>query len=263
MSTSARKSRSAAAALAGFMVLTVLLLSSACTSRHKESGSEEKQPAPVNTASGDHLDGGNYCLQTLIQGPPPSQPLHFSNKVVSSDPSSKSKEYEADLSGDSLDVTYHERWLATDTDRAFIEDNRKFDDPKSVIHALKDGYAEGTFINHYARSDQSGWRMAATSLAQGGTPWNLFVSKPTVKHIGPETVNGYETVKYEVDTTHDSQTDKAALLMMGGMKDYNITGTAWVLKDVNCVLQYSIDYEQDGKDGKVTKTHYEGNITRK
>jgi hypothetical protein len=40
-------------------------------------------------------------------------------------------------------------------------------------------------------------------------------------------------------------------------------GTAWVLKDGNCVLQYNIDYQETGKDGKVSKTHYEGTVTKK
>jgi len=105
--------------------------------------------------------------------------------------------------------------------------------------------------------------MAATSLAQGGTPWNLFVSRPTVNRAGDENLNGYDTVKYSVDTTHDSQTDKAALMMFSKLKDYNITGNAWVLKDPNCVLQYSLDYEQESKDGKASKTHYEGAVTKK
>jgi hypothetical protein len=51
--------------------------------------------------------------------------------------------------------------------------------------------------------------------------------------------------------------------MLRQLKDYNITGTAWVLKDANCVLQYNIDDEQVGTDGKVSKTHYEGTVTKK
>jgi hypothetical protein len=245
--------------LAGTILLTLV----ACSSKPKSKAGEERQARPKETASQVHFDGGTYCVQTFLQGPPPSQPLHFSYKVVESDPSLKTKDYEADLASDTLDVIYHERWLATDEDRAMISDMRKFDDPKSVIRGIKDGYVEGTFINHYSRSDASQWRMAATSLAQGGTPWNLFVSRPTVNRAGDENLNGYDTVKYSVDTTHDSQSDKAALMMFAKVKDYNITGNAWVLKDGNCVLQYSIDYEQESKDGKSSKTHYEGAVTKK
>ncbi|MGE5055569.1 MAG: hypothetical protein ACM3WP_15535 [Acidobacteriota bacterium] len=247
------------AAVAG----TILLALAACTSQPKSKAREGRQAQLKETASQDHFDGGTYCVQTFLQGPPPAQPLHFSYKVVESDPSSKTKDYEADLASETLDVTYHERWLASDQDRAMISDMRKFNDPKSVIREIKDGYAETTFINHYTRSDASEWRMAATGMAQAGTPWNLFVSRPTVNRTGNENVNGYDTVKYSVDTTHDSQTDKAALMMFSKLKDYNITGNAWVLKDPNCVLQYSLDYEQESKDGKASKTHYEGVVTKK
>lgn len=241
---------------------TILLTLVACSSKPK-SKAEGRQAHPKETASQNHFDGGTYCVQTLLQGPPPAQPLHFSYKIVESDPSLKTKDYEADLASDTLDVIYHERWLATDQDRAMISDMRKFNDPKSVIRDIKDGYAEGTFINHYSRWDASQWRMAATSLAQGGTPWNLFVSKPSVNRAGDENLNGYDTAKYSVDTTHDSQSDKAALMMFAKLKDYNITGNAWVLKDANCVLQYSLDYEQQSDDGKASKTHYEGAVTKK
>jgi hypothetical protein len=242
---------------------TILLTLVACSSKPKSKAREGTQTQLKETASQNHFDGGTYCVQTFLQGPPPAQPLHFSYKIVESDPSLKTKDYEADLASDTLDVTYHERWLASDQDRAMISDMRKFNDPKSVIRDIKDGYAESTLINHYIRSDASQWRMAATSLAQGGTPWNLFVSRPTVNRAGDENLNGYDTIKYSVDTTHDSQTDKAALMMFSKLKDYNISGNAWVLKDPNCVLQYSLDYEQESKDGKASKTHYEGVVTKK
>ena len=250
-------------AILRFVVASLLLpiTISGCGGK-KTPAPEKKDVKPSSTASRDHFDGGTYCVQNLMQGPAPAHPLHFSYKVTESDPSQKAKDYEADLDGDTMDLTYHERWLATEDDKAMIREEMRFNDPKSVMRTLTpDGYADTILINHYTRSDESGWRMAATSIAQGGTPWNLFISKPTVNRIGTEGANGYDTLKYAVDTTHDSQMDKAALLMFAGLKDYNITGTAWVLKDAGCVLQYNLDYEQQSKDGKNTKTHYEGAVT--
>lgn len=194
-------------------------------------------------------------MQTLTQGPPVAQPLHFSNKENQSDGSSK--DFEADLAGDTFDRTFSERHPATDMDR---ELNTV---PGGIPIQIRDGFASTTNTVHYTRSDQSGWREGGNGIALGGTPWGLFVSKPTVTQVGAENINGYNTVKYSVDTTHDSQTDKAALLMFGKLKDYNITGSAWVLKDANCVLQYNLDYEEDSKDGTVKKTHYEGTVTKK
>jgi hypothetical protein len=246
--------------------LAILVLLTGCTSKPKSNSSEDvskKQPPAANTPSDNHFDGGAYCVRTLIQAAPPAQSLHFSIHVVESDPALKSKYFEADLAGDTLDVVHRDRWLATDNDRKFFAEIQRFDDPKIIVRTIQNGVAEETVTNHYNRSDESGWRIASTSLAMGGTPWNLFVSKPTVSRVGTENVSGYDTIKYAVDTTHDSQTDKAALLMAESLKDYNITGTAWVLKDANCVLQYNIDFEQDGKDGKVSKTHYEGSVTKK
>ena len=239
-------------------------LSPACTSKTKSSNPNTTTTSnAVGAASANHFDGGTYCVQKFLEGPPLAQPLHFSNQVVESDPARKTKDFQADLSGDTVDLVHRDKWLATDEDRKLFEETKRFDDPKFIVRNITNGIAEETVINHATRSDGVSWRGVIVSVAQGGTPWNLFVSKPTVNRVGTETVNGYDTIKYAVDTTHDSQTDKAALMTFGHLKDYNITGTAWVLKDANCVLQYKIDYEEDEKDGKVSKTHYEGTITKK
>jgi hypothetical protein len=247
---------------AGATLLASLVLLTGCKSKPSVS-EESKQPAPANTVAADHFDGGTYCVQKFLEGPPLAQPLHFSNQVIESDPAMKTKDFQADLSGDNVDLVHRDKWLATDADRALFEDTKRFDDPKVIVRNITNGIEEETVTNHATRSDGVSWRGVIVSVAHGGTPWNLFVSKPTVNRVGPETVNGYDTIKYTVDTTHDSQTDKAALMMLGHLQDYNITGTAWVLKDANCVLQYSIDYQETGKDGKVSKTHYEGTITKK
>ncbi|HZQ96609.1 MAG TPA: hypothetical protein VFA67_16485 [Candidatus Sulfotelmatobacter sp.] len=225
-----------------------------------------KSPRPVNAGSRSgsgsssnplerQFDGGTYCVTPLTQGPPPPQPLHFSNKRSESDGSAK--DFEADLSGDTLDVTISDRHPATDMDR----DLAKL--PGTIPIVIRDGFAESSHTNHYSRSDASGWRIGGNGIALGGTPWGLFVSKPLVTAVGPEQVSGYDTIKYAVDTTHQTPLDKAALLMAGQLKDYNITGNAWVLKDANCVLQYDINFEEDGKDGSVKKTHYEGTVAKK
>jgi hypothetical protein len=237
-------------------MLTVLLLA-ACTTKpsHSEKAKESSGATHVTNPLERQFDGGSYCVQTLIQGPPPSQPLHFSNKVNESDGSSK--DFEADLSGDTLDQTISERHPATDMDRELAKL------PGATLLLTSAGFAESTQVNHYRRADQAGWRVGGNGMALGGTPWGLFISKPTVTQVGTEVVNGYETVKYSVDTSHQSQLDKSPLLMSSQLKDYSISGSAWVLKDANCVLQYNIDFEQDGKDGTVKKRHYEGTVTKK
>ena len=236
----------------------LLLAAQGCTSRSSKRTQEDKTNQSTRTTNPleRQLDGGSYCVQTITQGPPPATPIHFSNKENESDGSSK--DFEADLSGDTFDLTFSERHPATDFDRKLNEDFAKVAPPTPI----KDGFAENTRTNHYTRSDQSGWRVGPNSVALGGTPWGLFVAKPTVTRVGTENINGYDTIKYAVDTTHQSQLEKSAFLLAGGLKDYNITGTAWATKDTNCILQYVIDFEQDGKDGTVSKTHYEGAITK-
>lgn len=243
-----------------FLVLSsfalVLFLAIGCSTRTATNPKEERKQQPTNASNpmDRQIDGGSYCVQTLTQGPPLSAPLHFSNKETESDGSSK--DFESDLTGDKLDVTIHERHPATDFDR-------ELNTVKGVVPTpIRDGFAESVRTNHFTRSDASGWTMGANSIVLGASPWQLFINKPTVTQVGPDSLAGYDTVKYAVDTTHQDKMDKAALLAAGRLKDYNITGTAWVLKDKNCILQYAIDFEQDEPDGKVRKTHYEGGVTK-
>jgi hypothetical protein len=242
----------------------LLFVAAGCTSKDSKTNQEQKTKVPVlaNDPAQHYFDGGSYCAQSFMQGSAPPQPLHFSNKITESDQSLKSKDYEAELSGDTLDITNRDRWQATDADLKFFEESRKYDDPKIIVRTIHDRIAEETVTNHFTRSDEVGWRVGATSLVQGGTPWGLFIYKPPVTRVGLENVNGYETTKYTVDTTHQSQPEKSARLLRQ-LKDYNITGTAWVFKDAGCVLQYEIDDERVDNSGQVSKTHYEGTITKK
>jgi hypothetical protein len=248
-----------------FGVGLMLFILLACT-KPKTSRSDAAAPTQLHAAKLQDVgfDGGKYCVQTFLEGPAQAQSLHFSNQITESDPAQKSKDFEADYAGDTVALVHRDKWQASDEDRKFFEESGKFTDPSMVTRNINNGIAEETVTNHAARSDAVGWRGVIVSIAQGGTPWSLFLSRPPVKKVGSENVSGFETIRYAIDTTQSSATDKAAVRMTTqSLKDYNITGTAWVLKDVNCVLQYSIDYDRVGQDGKVDKTHYEGRVTRK
>jgi hypothetical protein len=235
----------------------MLALTAGCSGNSANTrGSDESNP-PGNLAgsASRSLDGGTYCVQTLEQGQPVSAPLHFSNKVSQSDGSLKT--FEADLTADKFDVTVHERRPATDLDREL--NAGKGVGPTPIVN----GFAESIRTNHYSRSDASEWNMAATMVVQAGTPWGLFIEKPPVTEVGTENINGFETIKYAIDTTHQSHLEKSPMLVGEEIKDFNIIGTAWELKEKNCILQYAIDYEQEGKDGAIGKTHYEGAVAKK
>lgn len=245
-------------------VAAYLLLAGACTSKTKSPGSNSTSASTTaSTASANHFDGGTYCAQSFLQGPAPAQPLHFSNQIVQSDPSAKSKDFQADYAGDTVDLVHRDKWLATDEDRELFRETAGFTDPKIITRSINNGIAEETTTNHGTRSDAVSWRGVTNSIAQGGTPWHLFVDKPPVSLVGPETVNGFDTMKYAVDTTHEDKIDKGAWLAFNHLQNYDIVGTAWVLKDPPCVLQYNIDYTEIAKDGKTSKTHYEGTVTKK
>jgi len=248
--------------VSGAVILAIVLslALAGCTARQSASAKERangksKASASAGELSEHYFDGGTYCVQKFTQGPPTAQLLHFSNTVRESDGSGK--DFEADLTGDTLDQTIDEQHPATEEDRKLIEDSKG-----SSVWAIHDGLAEMKITNHYTRSDESGWRVGSNGAALGVAPWGLFIFKPRESRVGTEMVNGFETIKYSIDTTQESPMDKAAGLVRQ-LKDYNITGAAWVLKDSNCVLQYQIDDEQVAMDGKVNKAHYEGTVKRR
>jgi hypothetical protein len=65
-----------------------------------------------------------------------------------------------------------------------------------------------------------------------------------------------------VDTEGQGQLEKMPLTLAGGLKDYTIKGNAWVDAKQECILQYSIDYNEILKNGTERKTHYDGTTTR-
>lgn len=83
------------------------------------------------------------------------------------------------------------------------------------------------------------------------------------KRVGPESINSFEAIKYDVGTTNDDPSDKAGYIADMDARDYNIVGSAWLTKDTGCILKYVLDFEVDAKDSKVSKTHYEGAVTMK
>src|SRR5581483_3898012 len=122
-------------------VMTVFF-AAGCSSRAKASREDANGHTSTTVNPMQHqIDGGSYCVQTITQGPPLSTPIHFSNKEVQSDGSSK--DFESDLVGDKLDITVHERHPATDFDREL--NTVKGVEPTPI----RDGFAESVRTNHY------------------------------------------------------------------------------------------------------------------
>lgn len=236
-----------------FAALTLISAAGCKSHATVKAEAERGESANVNE-SPSHPIGGTYCLETFAQAPADAKTVHFSYKQSEQDGSFK--DYEGDLAGDKLDSSVHEKRVATDMDRELAQLKNAPGPP------VVDGFVETTRPLHETRDDRSGWSMASGGQVQGFTPWGLFIAKPNVKQVGTEIVGGFDTVKYSVDTDGQSQLDKMALTLAGGLKDYTIKGNAWVDSKQECILRYNIDYEEVKKDGTERKTHYEGNTTR-
>jgi hypothetical protein len=168
-----------------------LLMMTAC-SKTPKTVSEDSPKSPV--AASTDFDGGTYCVQTFPQGPPLPQPIHFSNKENESDGSSK--DFESDLSGDKFDVIFHQRRHAAPDEKTSSSpavDNGPIHVP-AISTTVADGFAEVTQPSHFVRTDSHDWTMGTTIVSQGGTPWGLFISKPTVTKVGSESISGFDTI---------------------------------------------------------------------
>ena len=225
-----------------------------CRSHASSKAEREKSESSNTPAQPSHPIGGTYCLETFAQASPLANKVHFSYKETQSDGSFK--DYEGDLAGDNIDSSVHEKRVAGDMDREMAKD------PKLGAPPVVDGFVDTNRSLHSTRSDRSGWSMGSGGQVQAFTPWGLFIAKPNVKQVGTENVAGFDAVKYSVDTDGQGQLEKMPLTLSGGLKDYTIKGNAWVDAKQECILQYSIDYDEVLKDGTQKKTHYEGTTTR-
>lgn len=83
-----------------------------------------------------------------------------------------------------------------------------------------------------------------------------------VVNQGAEQKNGYDTVKYSIDTTRGDNTEQKlfnSILGPGGFEK----GYVWVTSQ-GCPVQIALDEEMHRKDGSVNgKAHYEESMTRK
>lgn len=205
----------------------------------------KKQESAAGGPAGNAVIVADYCLQTFMKTAPPS-PVHFSYKASGSDKVTKS--WEGDVTANTADFSM------------FGEQPSDPDLAANPAYKVHDGLADFSNTFHYDRSDEHQWAMAATMPVQTASPWSVFLSKPPIDLVGPETVNGFETVKYSVD---NSKQDLMERVGFTGAKDYNVKGTVWLTKDSGCILQWMMDSETTRKNGTTDKMHYEGSVTKK
>jgi hypothetical protein len=210
----------------GFVLLTL----SACNVGTSSNRQESSANLSASKAKQDNFNLGSadLCVQTMAQNP--THAFHFSASRTGRDTGERSST-EAEISPRMIDLTKSD--------------------------------SSSTTTTHWPRSDETGWAMAIKSIAMAG-PWmQLNMAKFATKRVGPESVNSFDAIKYDVDTTNDDPTDKAGYIAGMDARDYNIVGSAWLTKDTGCILKYVLDFEVDAKDGKVSETHYEGAVKKK
>lgn len=173
----------------------------------------------------------SLCLQQMIKNAPGPFHLSFAEKLPDADTSSA----EADVTPTTMDYTTHETGKGQTT----------------------------TTTKHLARAQMS--ELELDFDVMGPVPWHgeLVAAQDATKGAGEENVNGYSTLKYSIDTANEPAAQKATFESLMAVKNYKIVGSAWVTSDNGCLVKYAIDFEQDGKDGSVKKTHFEGNVTKR
>ncbi len=207
----------------------VLLALSACNLGPSSKGLESGAKLSASNAKQDdfNLGSADLCVQTMAQNP--THAFHFSSSRTRTDTGEKYST-EAEISPRMIDLTKSDRSSSTTT--------------------------------HWPRSDESGWAVAIKSIAIAG-PWmQLNMAKFAAKRVGLESVNSFDAIKFDVDTTNDDPADKAGYLAGMDARDYDVVGSAWLAKDTGCILKYVLDFEVAAKDGKISKTHYEGAVTK-
>lgn len=209
-----------------------LTVASGCNFGSQSKAEEGSSPAaPMAQPNRFNPTGASVCLQQMIKNPPGPFHVSFAEKSSAQDASS----VEADVTPATIDYTNHDTSAGqTSTD-----------------------------TKHLARAQVT--EMEVDFDLMKPVPWHgeLVAAQDAAKSAGAENVNGYNAIKYSIDTANEPAAQKATFLSLMAVKDYKIVGSAWVTTDTGCLVKYAIDLEQDGKDGNVKRTHFEGNVTKR
>jgi len=127
---------------------------------------------------------------------------------------------------------------------------------------------DGSFMNNSLPTRQEFHgppKQVSSNLMAIGRMASIFSTvhmTSAVVNQGPEQKNGYDTVKYSIDTARGNSTEQGlfkTILGPGGFEK----GYVWVTSQ-GCPVQIALDEEIHGKDGSaVGKAHYEEAMIRK
>lgn len=192
------------------------LIVAGCSSSAKSNSADSAS----DSGSSIHLDAG--CMLDRIDKP--SESFHYSYKYASD---TTWENYEADITPASIDGT-------TKTPMG-----------SNSVHAV--------------RSDSNGWDtavLALSSLSFTALTGRLTALDGTtaISSQGAEQVNGFNTTKYAIDTSHASASDQQNLETLLGNGSFD-KGAIWIAQD-GCAVKVILD-EGWPIDNRLEKRHYE------
>ena len=208
--------------LAALVMAIAFLATQGCNSKPAPSQHSKAIPSQANAgAQGPDLQ----CVANRIHDAP--EPFHYS--YIKDSGSGGHWEWQGDVTHDSIDGTL------TGSDGA------------QKINAK--------------RTDGHGWDMAASQMAMGlpASTFALFNHSSAIAPAGAESVNGYSTTKYKVDSAMATDAEATLLQRTFGPGGY-VKGSVWVIND-GCIVKFTID-ALDTNNGSTQKEHYEEAIVK-
>jgi hypothetical protein len=208
--------------------MLVLLSASACKlgpSPQRKEREATSSAAATRNASDPSIDLN--CIIDHIQNPP--EAFHYSYKRDNGD---DHLVQEADLTPDTIDGTSKNR---------------------DISRVLKG-----------VRSDRASWQSAWTGLTGiSGMSSTIAVirNSSAVVREGAEKMNGYDTVRYSIDTSRATTAEAGLYRITMGDGGFE-KGMAWVNAQ-GCPVKLSLDSEMHFKNGTADKSHYEIEMTKK
>lgn len=207
----------------------LFLLASACSSgpasKSQESSASRSQasasPAKSSTAPRPTLE----CYADRTRNAP--APFHLSCKL---DEGNQHSDWEADITASTIDGT----WTSS----------------------------SGTRKIHGVRSDASSWQTAFATFPFGSESghFRMYSNASAMTSQGRESVNGYDTTKYSIDTSRAGPMDAQVIHMAMGAKGY-AKGTAWA-DDTGCVVKFILDEAYQQPDGSLDIEHRDVSMTK-
>ena len=201
--------------LAGFIAMA-LLITCACNSNSSAKSSSD---------AADSLDMASAVMCVGDRVNSPAEAFHYSYKYL--DSTGMVRNDEADVTPQSMDISVQDR--------------------------------SGTHKYHGIRSDEGSWNSAVSDLGHLGftaMTGRLVPLQGTsaIAQQGSESVNGYSTTKYAIDTDNASSADKKKIQTLLGNGSFE-KGTAWIAAD-GCAAKLVLD-EGIWRDGSINKDRFE------